>query len=164
MKLNKHPVCKFFDGLISSSEDFDIDIDVDIVQCCNCSKDVSTVKKLVDDAIRENQDSGAFRPHDLVLGLGPMYEVHKNNHLPRLEACDWDLQELQEHCTKSKNAMNLFVHGQLQLVASLQANIRDMRNRLAVFRDALSHQVWWCSCLGSDCFIQRIIEEFLTEQ
>lgn len=88
-----------------------------------------------------NQNSNSIRPHDAVSGLGPMYEVHEKIQLPRMEACDWELRNLQESSTKSKIEMNMFVHTQLQMVALLQSNIRDMRNRLAVFKEAILRQV-----------------------
>lgn len=103
------------------------------------SKDVNTVKKLVDDCV-SGQYSGNLRPHDAVSALGPMYDVHEKNHLPRLEACDRELENLLEYCKKSKNAMNLCVHSRLQNVAALQSSIRDMRNQLAVFKEAMARQ------------------------
>ncbi|XP_024403661.1 autophagy-related protein 11 [Physcomitrium patens] len=103
------------------------------------SKDVNTVKKLVDDCVC-GQYSGNLRPHDAVSALGPMYDVHDKNHIPRLEACDMELENLLEYCKKSKNKMNLCVHTRLQNVAALQSNIRDMRNQLAVFKEALVRQ------------------------
>lgn len=97
------------------------------------------MKKLVDDCV-SSQYSGSLRPHDAVSALGPMYDVHDKNHLPRMEACDRELQNLLEYCKKSKNTMNLCVHTRLQTVAALQSNIRDMRNQLAVFKEAMSRQ------------------------
>jgi autophagy-related protein 11 len=103
------------------------------------SKDVNTVKKLVDDCV-SSQFSTSLRPHDAVSALGPMYDVHDKSHLPRIEACDFELQSLLEYCKKSKNAMNLCIHTRLQNVAALQSNIRDMRNQLAVFKEAMARQ------------------------
>lgn len=97
------------------------------------------MKKLVDDCVC-GQYSGNLRPHDAVSALGPMYDVHDKNHIPRLEACDMELENLLEYCKKSKNKMNLCVHTRLQNVAALQSNIRDMRNQLAVFKEALVRQ------------------------
>jgi hypothetical protein len=50
-------------------------------------EDVNTVKKLVDECV-SGEYSGNLRPHDAVSALGPMYDVHDKNHLPRLEVCD----------------------------------------------------------------------------
>lgn len=97
------------------------------------------MKKLVDDCV-SGQYSGNLRPHDAVSALGPMYDVHDKNHLPRLEACDMELDNLLEHSKKSKNQMNLCVHTRLQNVAALQSNIRGMRNQLAVFKEAMARQ------------------------
>jgi autophagy-related protein 11 len=104
-----------------------------------CSKDVNTVKKLVDECV-SGEYSGNLRPHDAVSALGPMYDVHDKNHLPRLEACDRELENLLEYCTKSKNTMNVCVQSRLQSVAALQSSIRDMRNQLAVFKEAMARQ------------------------
>ncbi len=97
------------------------------------------MKKLVDDCV-SSQFSTSLRPHDAVSALGPMYDVHDKSHLPRIEACDFELQSLLEYCKKSKNAMNLCIHTRLQNVAALQSNIRDMRNQLAVFKEAMARQ------------------------
>lgn len=97
------------------------------------------MKKLVDDCV-SSQYSGALRPHDAVSALGPMYDVHDKSHLPQMEACDMELKNLLEYCIKSKNSMNLCVHTRLQNVAALQSNIRDMRNQLAVFKEAMARQ------------------------
>lgn len=97
------------------------------------------MKKLVDECV-SGEYSGNLRPHDAVSALGPMYDVHDKNHLPRLEACDRELENLLEYCTKSKNAMNACVQSRLQSVAALQSSIRDMRNQLAVFKEAMARQ------------------------
>jgi autophagy-related protein 11 len=97
------------------------------------------VKKLVDDCV-SSQQLASLRPHDAVSALGPMYDVHDKSHLPRIEACDHELQNLLKHCKKSKNKMNLYVHTSLQNVAALQSNIRDMRNQLALFKEAMARQ------------------------
>ncbi|KAJ7561098.1 hypothetical protein O6H91_03G013900 [Diphasiastrum complanatum] len=103
------------------------------------SKDVDTVRKLIDDCVGR-QLSASLRPHDAVSALGPMYEVHAKNHLPRIEACDQELGKLLMFCEKSKNKMSLSVYKRLQSIAVLQSNIRDMRNQLSGFKEAMGHQ------------------------
>ncbi|KAJ7550899.1 hypothetical protein O6H91_07G123700 [Diphasiastrum complanatum] len=103
------------------------------------SKDVNTVKKLIDDCIK-SQFSASLRPHDAVSALGPMYDVHDKNHLPRIEACDFELKKLLEHCKKNKNEMSLCVHKRMQNVAALQSSIRNIRNQLSAFNEAMARQ------------------------
>lgn len=98
------------------------------------------MKNLVDECV-SGHHTGKLRPHDAVSALGPMYDVHDKNHLPRLEACDRELENLLEYCKKSKNAMNMCVYSRLQTVASLQSSIRDMRNQLYVFKEAMARQI-----------------------
>ncbi|CAM6088944.1 unnamed protein product [Calypogeia fissa] len=103
------------------------------------SKDVNTVKKLVDDCV-SSQFSASLRPHDAVSALGPMYEVHDKSHIPRMEANDREVGKLLQYCQKSKNDMSRDVHIRLRSVAALQSNLKDMRNQLAVFKEAVNRQ------------------------
>ncbi|EFJ12217.1 hypothetical protein SELMODRAFT_182539 [Selaginella moellendorffii] len=103
------------------------------------SKDVNTVRKLIDDCVN-SQHTASLRPHDAVSALGPMYEVHDKSHIPRMEACDRELWKLLDTCRRSKNAMSMGVHMRMQSVAALQASIRDMRNQLSAFKEAMARQ------------------------
>ncbi|KAL8526246.1 hypothetical protein ACS0TY_015460 [Phlomoides rotata] len=76
------------------------------------SKDVNTVKKLVDDCL-SSELSSSLRPHDVVSALGPM---------------------------DKKNEMNIFVHDYMQKIAYLQYSIKDVRCRFFVFQEALKRQ------------------------
>ncbi|KAL3687625.1 hypothetical protein R1sor_013934 [Riccia sorocarpa] len=107
------------------------------------SKDVNTVKKLVDDCVssqHSTQRNGPLRPHDAVSALGPMYDVHDKMHLPRMEECDRELGKLLKYCQDRKTAMTRSVHSRLQSVASLQSGLKDLRNQLAVFKEAMNRQ------------------------
>ncbi|KAL2629619.1 hypothetical protein R1flu_014305 [Riccia fluitans] len=107
------------------------------------SKDVNTVKKLVDDCVSSQhttQRNGPLRPHDAVSALGPMYDVHDKIHLPRMEECDRELGKLLKYCQDRKTAMTRSVHSRLQSVASLQSGLKDLRNQLAVFKEAMNRQ------------------------
>ncbi|KAL8152483.1 hypothetical protein V2J09_010243 [Rumex salicifolius] len=103
------------------------------------SKDVSTVKKLVDDCVA-SQLSSSLRPHDAVSALGPMYEVHEKNHLPRMRSCDQSINDLLNLCGSKKNEMNNFVHSYMQKVAFIQHNIKDVRLQFNAFSEALKRQ------------------------
>jgi autophagy-related protein 11 len=105
-----------------------------------CSKDLNTVKKLVEDCV-SGQLTSSLRPLDAVAALDPMSEVHINNHLPTVEHCDSKLSSLVQHMNKCKVAMTRCVHTQLQSVAALQRRIRDMRNQLVGYREAMQRQV-----------------------
>eukprot|EP00249_Psilotum_nudum_P024904 c29319_g1_i2 orf=674-3847(+) len=103
------------------------------------SKDVNTVKKLVDDCV-SSQLSTSLRPHDAVSALGPMYDVHDKNHLPRVETCSDELGKLLEYCSTRKHEMSMCVHAYMQKVAALQSSFRDMRNQLSAFNEAMARQ------------------------
>ncbi|GAB4853637.1 hypothetical protein Ancab_017828 [Ancistrocladus abbreviatus] len=103
------------------------------------SKDVSTVKKLVDDCLT-CQLSASLRPHDAVSALGPMYDVHEKNHLPRMRACDLSISDLLDFCQNKKNEMNNFVHSYMQKIAFIQHMIKDVRLQFNAFSEALKRQ------------------------
>uniref|UniRef100_A0A1D1Z8U2 Autophagy-related protein 11 n=1 Tax=Anthurium amnicola TaxID=1678845 RepID=A0A1D1Z8U2_9ARAE len=103
------------------------------------SKDVNTVKKLVDDCL-SCQTSVSLRPHDAVSALGPMYDVHEKNHLPRMQLCDNAVTKLLGICMVKKNEMNLFVHSFMQKVVHVQSLIRDIRLQFPAFMEAMDHQ------------------------
>ncbi|KAI4377272.1 hypothetical protein MLD38_014932 [Melastoma candidum] len=103
------------------------------------SKDVSTVKKFVDDCI-SCQLSSSLRPHDAVSALGPMYEVHDKNHLPNMQACDNSIAKLLEFCQDKKNEMNSFVHSYMQRITYVSFTIKDVKLQFPVFKEAMTWQ------------------------
>ncbi|KAF8407277.1 hypothetical protein HHK36_006404 [Tetracentron sinense] len=103
------------------------------------SKDVNTVKKLVDDCL-SCQLSASLRPHDAVSALGPMYDVHDKNHLPKMQACDRSISKLLDFCKAKKNEMNIFVHNCMQKVAYIQFFIKDIRLQFPAFKEAMGRQ------------------------
>ncbi|RVW75397.1 Autophagy-related protein 11 [Vitis vinifera] len=102
-------------------------------------KDVSTVKKLVDDSVT-CQLSSSLRPHDAVSALGPMYDVHDKNHLPKMQACDHSISKLLDFCIDKKNEMNNFVHNYMQRVTYVSYIIKDTRYQFPVFKEAMARQ------------------------
>ncbi|XP_065849468.1 autophagy-related protein 11 [Euphorbia lathyris] len=103
------------------------------------SKDVNTVKKLVDDCL-SSQLSSSLRPHDAVSALGPMYDVHDKNHLPRMQVCGQSIVKLLEFCKEKKYEMNTFVHSYLQKVTYLSYVIKDAKLQFPVFKEAMVRQ------------------------
>ncbi|MQL92834.1 hypothetical protein Taro_025474 [Colocasia esculenta] len=103
------------------------------------SKDVNTVKKLVDDCL-SCQTSASLRPHDAVSALGPMYEVHEKNHLPKMQLCDNVVGKLLNDYKVKKNEMNLFVHNFMQKVVHVQYLIRNIRLQFPAFMEAMDRQ------------------------
>ncbi|KAF9614316.1 hypothetical protein IFM89_018069 [Coptis chinensis] len=103
------------------------------------SKDVNTVKKLVDDCL-SSQLSASLRPHDAVSALGPMYDVHDKNHLPKMQSCECAVSKLLDFCRGKKNEMNLFVHNCMQKVAYVQFIVRDVRLQFPAFKEAMTRQ------------------------
>lgn len=103
------------------------------------SKDVNTVKKLVDDCL-SCQMSSSLRPHDAVSALGPMYDSHDKNYLPRMQACESAISSLLDFCRDKKNEMNIFVHSFMQKIAYIQYRIKDVRYKFSVFQEALKRQ------------------------
>ncbi|KAM1216908.1 hypothetical protein TB2_012959 [Malus domestica] len=103
------------------------------------SKDVNTVKKVVDDCL-SCQLSSSLCPHDAVSALGPMYDVHDKNHLPRMQACDHAISKLLDFCKDKKNEMNVFLHNYMQKIAYISYIIKDAKLQFPVFREAMVRQ------------------------
>ncbi|PKU75246.1 autophagy-related protein 11 [Dendrobium catenatum] len=103
------------------------------------SKDVNTVKKLADDCLN-CQPSRSLRPHDAISALGPMYEVHEKNHLPKVQNCDHAISKLLDKSTAKKNEMNILVHFCMQKVKAAQFSIKDMMNELHAFQEVMGHK------------------------
>ncbi|KAK8501277.1 hypothetical protein V6N13_026977 [Hibiscus sabdariffa] len=103
------------------------------------SKDVNTVKKLVDDCL-SSQLSSSLRPHDAVSALGPMYDVHEKNHLPRMLACERATAKLLDCFKDMKNEMNIFVHTYMQKTTYVSYHIKDVKLQFPVFREAMVRQ------------------------
>ncbi|XP_075490697.1 autophagy-related protein 11-like [Primulina tabacum] len=103
------------------------------------SKDVKTVKKLVDDSL-SGQFTSSLRPHDAVSALGPMYDCHDNNYLPKMKECDRAISSLLSFCRDRKIEMNIFVHNYMQKIAYIQYTIKDVRYKFSVFQEALKRQ------------------------
>ncbi|XP_061347516.1 autophagy-related protein 11 isoform X2 [Gastrolobium bilobum] len=103
------------------------------------SKDVNTVKKLVDDCL-SSQLSSSLRPHDAVSALGPMYDVHDKNHLPKMQACDRAISKLLDFCKEKKNEMNIFVHNYMQSITYVSYLIKDQKLQFPVFKEAMARQ------------------------
>ncbi|XP_022946194.1 autophagy-related protein 11-like isoform X1 [Cucurbita moschata] len=103
------------------------------------SKDVDTVKKLVDDCL-SCQLSSSIRPHDAVSALGPMYDIHDKNHLPRMLACDRAVSKLLDVCKDKKIQMNNFLHYYMQKIAYNSYIIKDVKLQFPVFKEAMGRQ------------------------
>ncbi|XVE63484.1 hypothetical protein DITRI_Ditri07aG0024100 [Diplodiscus trichospermus] len=103
------------------------------------SKDVNTVKKLVDDCM-SCKLSSSIRPHDAVSALGPMYEVHEKSHLPKMLACEHAISKLLELCKDKKYEMNIFVHSYMQKTTYITYHIKDVRWQFHAFKEVMVHQ------------------------
>ncbi|XP_057415485.1 autophagy-related protein 11 [Lotus japonicus] len=103
------------------------------------SKDVNTVKKLVDDCL-SSQLSSSLRPHDAVSALGPMYDVHDKSHLPKMQDCDHAISKLLDFCKEKKNEMNIFVHNYMQNITYVSYLIKDQKLQFPVFKEAMVRQ------------------------
>ncbi|XWS16962.1 hypothetical protein CRYUN_Cryun33cG0026800 [Craigia yunnanensis] len=104
------------------------------------SKDVNTVKRLVDDCLSCQLSSSSLRPHDAVSALGPMYDVHDKSHLPKILACERAISKLLEFCKDKKNEMNIFVHSYMQKTLYITYIIKDIKLQFPVFREAMVRQ------------------------
>lgn len=100
---------------------------------------MNTVKKLVDDCL-SHQVSSSLRPHDAVSALGPMYDVHDKNHLPKMLSCDQTIRKLLDFCKDKKNEMNVFIHSYVQRITYLSYIIKDVKLQFPVFREAMMRQ------------------------
>ncbi|XP_022749491.1 autophagy-related protein 11-like [Durio zibethinus] len=100
------------------------------------SKDVNTVKKLVDDCL-SCQLSSSLRPHDAVSALGPMYDVHNKSHLPKMLACERAISKLLESCKDKKNEMNIFFHSYMQKTTYITSHIKNVKLQFPVFEEAM---------------------------
>ncbi|XP_028076325.1 LOW QUALITY PROTEIN: autophagy-related protein 11-like [Camellia sinensis] len=103
------------------------------------SKDVNTVKKLVDDCLTSRLSS-SLRPHDAVSALGPMYDGHDKNYLPKMQSCERAISNLLDFFTEKKNDMNIVVHSYMQKIAYVQYTIKDVRYKFSVFTEAIKRQ------------------------
>lgn len=112
------------------------------------SKDVNTVKKIVEDRVSSQYSSqrpqdappGSMRPHDAVSAFGPMYDIHDTRLLPRLVHLDCEFAKLLDFCRKSKNAMTVGLHTRMQSVAALQSSIRDLRYQMVSYKEAMAQE------------------------
>lgn len=93
----------------------------------------------MDDCL-SSQLSSSLRPHDAVSALGPMYDVHDKNHLPKMQACDRAISKLLEFCKEKKNEMNLFVHNFMQNITYVSYLIKDQKLQFPVFKEAMVRQ------------------------
>ncbi|XP_059453123.1 autophagy-related protein 11 [Corylus avellana] len=103
------------------------------------SKDVNTVKRLVDDCL-SSQLSSSLRPHDAVSALGPMYDVHEKNHLRKMQDFDCAISKLLDIFREKKNEMNIFVHNYMQNITYVTYVIKDAKLQFPVFREAMVRQ------------------------
>ncbi|KAF5725891.1 hypothetical protein HS088_TW23G00623 [Tripterygium wilfordii] len=103
------------------------------------SKDVSTVKNLVDECF-SCESLASLRPHDAVSGLGPMNHGHEKDHLPKMQDCDRSISKLLEFCKDRKNEMNVFVQNYMQKVTYATYIIKDIKLQFPVFREAMVRQ------------------------
>ncbi|KAJ1410324.1 Autophagy-related protein 11 [Sesbania bispinosa] len=103
------------------------------------SKDVNTVKKLVDDCL-SCQLSSSLRPHDAVSALGPMYDVHDKNHLPKMQTCQHAISKLLDFCKDKKNEMNIYVHNYMQNITYVSYLIKNQKLQFPVFKEAMARQ------------------------
>ncbi|XP_051132025.1 autophagy-related protein 11 [Andrographis paniculata] len=103
------------------------------------SKDVNTVKKLVDDCL-SGELSSSLRPHDAVSALGPMYDSHDKSNLPKMLECEREIERLLAFCIDKKNEMNVFVHHYMERIAFIQYTIKGVRYKFPLFHEALKFQ------------------------
>lgn len=87
-----------------------------------------------------SQLSSSLRPHDAVSALGPMYDVHDKNHLPKMQACERAISKLLDFCKEKKNEMNLFVHDYMQSITYVSYLIKDQKLQFPVFKEAMVRQ------------------------
>eukprot|EP00887_Chlorella_sp_A99_P002015 scaffold18.g2015.t1 len=115
------------------------------------SSDLGKVQQLVEAAVdhlsaasgsKSSSSSGAASMHlsDTVHMLETMHETHANHLIPRVAACDRGLEAFSSQCLDCKNSMMQDVFQQLQTISSQQSRIREMKNKLTVFREALAKQ------------------------
>ncbi|KAL8037311.1 hypothetical protein ABFX02_11G031200 [Erythranthe guttata] len=104
------------------------------------SEDVNTVKKLLEDYISRQVSPSPILPHNAFSALGPTYNTHEKDYLPKMRACDNAISTLLDLCTDKKNESNLYVHNYMQKIARMQYIIKDLRYKFSVFSEALKHQ------------------------
>ena len=93
----------------------------------------------MDDCV-SSQLSSSLRPHDAVSALGPMYDVHDKNHLPKMQACDRAISKLLNFCKEKKNEMNNFVHNYMRNITYVSYLIKDQKLQFPVFKEAMARQ------------------------
>ncbi|KAJ0984258.1 hypothetical protein J5N97_002614 [Dioscorea zingiberensis] len=103
------------------------------------SKDVTEVKNLADEFLN-CQLSASPRSHIAISNLGPKYNAHEIDQLPKVQNCDHIMFDLLDKCKNKKNDMNSQVHVCMQRVQSVQSIIKSMINKLHVFQEAMGQQ------------------------
>ncbi|GLC36258.1 hypothetical protein PLESTB_000603400 [Pleodorina starrii] len=119
------------------------------------SKDLRTVRTLVEDVVRQLGSTaggggggaagggGGLRQgglHDAAAAMEAIHETHRNRVLPRLAQLDGQLAAFAARVEASKVAMSRDVLSQLQRISGQQSRIRDMKNKLAAFHEVLGRQ------------------------
>ncbi|KXZ49649.1 hypothetical protein GPECTOR_20g506 [Gonium pectorale] len=121
------------------------------------SKDLRTVRALVEDVVRQLGSAGGAGGgaggaaggagmlrhgalNDAAAAMEAIHETHRNRVLPRLAQLDGQLAAFAALVEGAKVGMARDVVGQLQRISGQQSRIRDMRHKLAAFSEVLGRQ------------------------
>ncbi|EFN58270.1 hypothetical protein CHLNCDRAFT_57098 [Chlorella variabilis] len=107
------------------------------------SSDLSKVAQLVEqagEAAAAADPAASAHVSDTVHMLEAMREAHVGHLLPRVDGCRAAVEAFAAQCLDCKNALTRDVFTQLRTISSQQSKIREMKNKLALFREALARQ------------------------
>ncbi|PSC71466.1 Autophagy-related 11 [Micractinium conductrix] len=106
------------------------------------SSDLNKVQQLVEQASEQvaSDPAASVQVTDTVHMLETMHETHVGHLLPRVTACHAAVEAFAARCLDCKNALTRDVFSQLHTISSQQSKIREMKNKLALFREALARQ------------------------
>lgn len=129
-------------GAQMASVESQVDEQSSIIQVL--SKDLKTVRQLVEDTVRQlGAGLGAASGnlvHDACGAMESIHDTHANQLLPRMQAVDMCSSEFLLACSGCKARMTRDVLEQLHRISAQQSKIRDMKNKLAAFSEVLSRQ------------------------
>ncbi|KAL4447174.1 hypothetical protein ABPG77_007207 [Micractinium sp. CCAP 211/92] len=106
------------------------------------SSDLGKVQQLLEQTSEQlaADPVASVQVSDTVHMLETMHETHVGHLLPRVTACHTAAEAFTARCLDCKNALTRDVFTQLRTISSQQSKIREMKNKLALFREALTRQ------------------------
>ncbi|KAK9820447.1 hypothetical protein WJX72_010464 [[Myrmecia] bisecta] len=107
------------------------------------TSDFDKVQSLVEETVRQlraGPSASSVQPLDACHVMETMHDSHVSQLLPQIQEADAQVERFAQHCLNCKNQMTRDVFGQLQKISAQQSKIRNMRNKLAAFKEVAMKQ------------------------